>query len=72
MAQRTDFLRWFHHPNGYGLRGSHRETDVFAHYSSIEAKGYRTLREGQPVFFDEVVAEELDRPADTGEAGDRI
>ena len=72
MEQRTGFVRWFNLPSGYGFRGSHREKDVFVHYSSIEAKGYRTVREGEPVFFDDMVAEEMDRPADLGEAADRV
>lgn len=52
MAQRMGVVRWFNNAKGYGFLGADGEKDVFVHYSSIQASGYRTLKEGDPVWFD--------------------
>ena len=46
-------VKWFNNAKGYGfvLAESVGE-DLFAHYSSIQMDGYRTLRAGQDVTFD--------------------
>lgn len=45
-------VKWFSESRGYGFIAPQRGgDDVFAHYSSIEMDGYRTLREGQLVEF---------------------
>ena len=46
-------VKWFNDAKGYGflIRGDGRE--VFVHYSSIAADGFRTLTEGQSVDYDE-------------------
>jgi len=52
---KTGVVKWFNNAKGYGFilsdEGGH---DVFAHYSSIEMDGYRTLRAGQCVAFDAI------------------
>ncbi len=49
----TGTVKWFNNAKGYGfiLPDSGGE-DLFAHYSSIEMEGYKTLKAGQPVSFD--------------------
>lgn len=54
MAQRMGVVRWFNNAKGYGFLGADGEKDVFVHYSSIQADGYRTLKEGESVWFDVV------------------
>lgn len=51
MAQGT--VRWFNNAKGYGFIGPDGDgKDVFAHFSQIQRKGYKTLAEGQRVEFD--------------------
>ena len=48
-------VKWFNNAKGYGFILSDEENqDVFAHYSSIEMEGYRTLRAGQCVAFEAI------------------
>jgi cold shock protein len=62
MSRLTGTVRWFNNSKGYGFLGrDDGGPDVFAHYTSIERAGYKTLREGQPVAF-EVVPGERGRP----------
>lgn len=45
-------VKWFNNAKGFGficpIGGG---DDIFAHYSSIQMEGYRTLKAGQPVQF---------------------
>lgn len=52
MPQYKGSVRWFNNAKGYGFLGRDDGPDVFVHYSSIEADGYKTLKEGDPVEFD--------------------
>ena len=53
MSQFQGTVRWFNNVKGYGFLGRDSgESDVFAHYSSIQLEGYKTLKEGDPVAFD--------------------
>ena len=46
-------VKWFNSAKGYGfVLADDSSEDLFAHYSSIEMEGYRTLRAGQDVTFD--------------------
>ena len=46
-------VKWFNADKGYGfLAVEGGGADVFVHYSAIEARGYRSLEEGQTVEFD--------------------
>ena len=53
MAQYTGVVKWFSSAKGYGFLGrSDGGPDVFAHFSSIQKSGYKSLREGEEVAFD--------------------
>ncbi len=48
----TGVVKWFIDSKGYGfIAPSNGGDDVFAHYSAIQADGYKTLQEGQQVEF---------------------
>ena len=56
MAEReTGTVKWFNDSKGFGFIQREGAEDVFVHYSSIRAEGFRSLEEGQQVEF-EVVA----------------
>jgi cold shock protein len=49
----TGVVKWFNSAKGYGfISGNDSAEDIFAHFSSIEMDGYRTLKRGQPVEFE--------------------
>ncbi|NNM52389.1 MAG: cold shock domain-containing protein [Pseudomonadales bacterium] len=49
-------VKWFNNTKGYGfVRAEGRDDDLFVHYSYIQMDGYRSLKAGQAVEFDEVV-----------------
>lgn len=49
----TGTVKWFNNAKGYGfILPDHGGDDLFAHYSSIEMDGYKTLKAGQAVEFD--------------------
>jgi len=50
MAQGT--VKWFNEAKGFGFITQEDGTDVFAHYSEIQAQGFKTLNEGDRVSFD--------------------
>ena len=46
-------VKWFNNAKGYGfIVAQDTEEDLFAHYSSIQMDGYKTLKAGQEVTFD--------------------
>ncbi|MCS7223153.1 MAG: cold-shock protein [Armatimonadetes bacterium] len=45
-------VKWFSDQKGYGFIEHEGGKDLFVHFSSIQAQGYRTLKEGQIVQFD--------------------
>jgi CspA family cold shock protein len=51
-------VKWFNDRKGYGFISQEDGNDVFVHFSSIDAPGYKTLAEGDHVDFD---IEESDR-----------
>ncbi len=53
MGEReTGTVKWFSNVKGYGfIDRDAGEGDVFVHYSSINADGYRSLNEGQRVEY---------------------
>jgi CspA family cold shock protein len=47
-------VKWFNESKGFGFIEKNDGGDVFVHYSAIQAAGFKTLAEGQPVSFDVV------------------
>ncbi len=46
-------VKWFNAEKGFGfITPDDGSQDLFAHYSAIEAQGYRSLEEGQRVTFE--------------------
>ena len=56
MAKGT--VKWFNDRKGYGFINTEDGRDIFVHFSSIDAPGFKTLSEGDQVSFD---VEESDR-----------
>jgi len=52
MEQGT--VKWFNDAKGFGFLSRPNGEDVFVHFSAIQANGFRSLQEGQPVTFDVV------------------
>ena len=48
----TGKVKWFNAEKGYGFITGEDGKDVFVHYSSINAEGFKTLDEGQAVTYD--------------------
>lgn len=49
----TGRVKWFNNAKGYGfILPDGGGEDYFAHYSSIQMEGYKTLKAGQHVKFD--------------------
>ena len=47
-------VKWFSEANGYGVITAHGGADAFVHHSAIPGEGFRTLREGQVVSYEEI------------------
>ena len=46
-------VKWFSDAKGYGfIRAEDKDEDIFVHYSSVEAEGFRSLSEGDSVEFE--------------------
>jgi len=49
----TGIVKWFNNAKGYGfILPDQGNGDIFAHYSSIDMQGYKTLKAGQAVIFE--------------------
>ena len=45
-------VKWFNAEKGYGFITGEDGKDVFAHFSQIQANGFKSLEEGQKVTFE--------------------
>jgi CspA family cold shock protein len=51
----TGQVKWFNNAKGFGfILPDDGGDDLFAHYSSIEMEGYKTLKAGQTVSFETI------------------
>ena len=48
----TGTVKWFNAEKGYGFITTDEGQDVFAHFSQIQADGFKSLNEGETVEFD--------------------
>ncbi|HSM68681.1 MAG TPA: cold-shock protein [Xanthomonadales bacterium] len=49
----TGTVKWFNDAKGFGfITPENGEKDVFVHFSSIQAGGFKSLAEGQRVSFE--------------------
>jgi CspA family cold shock protein len=52
----TGTVKWFNESKGYGfISPTDGGSDVFVHFSTIQAEGFKTLAEGQKVQFESQV-----------------
>jgi CspA family cold shock protein len=53
MAERKEgTVKWFNNSKGYGFIQQEDGEDLFVHFKSIVADGFKTLEEGQKVEFE--------------------
>lgn len=51
----TGTVKWFNNAKGFGfITPDEGGEDLFAHFSSVQTQGFKTLKEGQKVSFDVV------------------
>ena len=51
MSTTTGTVKWFNEGKGFGFIEQENGPDVFAHFSAIQAEGFKVLTEGQKVEF---------------------
>jgi CspA family cold shock protein len=50
----TGTMKWFDSKKGFGFILNDAGQDVFVHFSSIEGEGFRSLKDGEKVEYEEV------------------
>lgn len=50
-------VKWFNNEKGYGFIEYKENEDIFVHYSAILRDGYKTLNQGDSVYFDLIETE---------------
>ncbi len=53
----TGTVKWFDSKKGFGFILSPDGRDVFVHFSSIEGEGFRSLRDGESVDYEQLEGE---------------
>jgi len=52
MSDSVGVVKWFNNNKGFGfINQDGVDEDIFVHFSSIDMKGYKTLREGEKVSY---------------------
>jgi CspA family cold shock protein len=49
----TGTVKWFDSKKGFGFLVNAEGKDVFIHFSSIEGEGFRSLKDGEKVEYEE-------------------
>ncbi len=52
MSRIQGRVKWFNDAKGFGFIEREGGPDVFVHYSAIQADGFRSLKENDPVEFE--------------------
>ncbi|MGD1276081.1 MAG: cold-shock protein [Tepidisphaeraceae bacterium] len=50
----TGTVKWFDSKKGFGFIVNPEGADVFVHFSSIEGEGFRSLKDGEKVEYQQV------------------
>lgn len=50
-------VKWFDNKKGFGFIAQNSGQDVFVHHTSIIGPGFKTLNEGDEVFFEAIPSE---------------
>ena len=50
-------VKWFDPKKGFGFVINEKGQDVFVHYTSIDREGFRCLRNGQTVEYEQVASD---------------
>lgn len=58
-------VKWFNDAKGFGFIAREGDNDLFVHHSAIQAAGFKSLKEGDRVFFEVVNGKK-------GPAADRV
>ena len=53
----TGTVKWFDVKKGFGFLVSPEGKDVFVHFSSIEGDGFRALKDGERVEYEEITGD---------------
>lgn len=53
----TGNVKWFDSKKGFGFIINPEGKDVFVHFSSIEGEGFRSLKDGEAVDYEQVQGE---------------
>ena len=53
----TGTVKWFDTKKGFGFIVNAEGKDVFVHYTSIEGDGFRSLKDGEQVEYEQIAGE---------------
>ena len=53
----TGTVKWFDTKKGFGFIVNSEGKDVFVHYTSIEGEGFRALKDGELVEYEQIQGE---------------